>query len=201
MIANGWIDNYEKTKSLIEKASFYLAVDGGLKHCKQMQIQPNLLIGDFDSCDLELLEEYASVPRKSFPRKKDHTDLEIALLEPVLEDYDDIFVYGAFGGRIDHFLANIFLLSRYKKNLVFENEQERLFMVQKNLVFNTKVGQTLSLIALNGRVESITTSGLEWNLDGEDLSFERIGISNCCIEDRVCIQHEGGHLLCVLQNT
>lgn len=80
-----------------------------------MGIVPEVAIGDFDSLkkgELAQLEEYEIDFRYSHP-EKDYTDSE-QLFKVAFEEYnvDQLDIYGATGGRLDHFLLNIFTFSK-----------------------------------------------------------------------------------------
>jgi thiamine pyrophosphokinase len=92
------------------------------------------------------------------------------------------------------------LLSRYQGELVFESESETLFLLPKHVVLSVNVGQTLSLIPLNGPVSGITTSGLKWELKDRILDKYFVGISNVATKNEVVVSHESGDLLICINN-
>ncbi len=90
----------------------YIAIDKGLEYLLRENIEPAILIGDFDSLsDVSLLlnREY-----KRYPVKKDDTDTELAIQYAIEHGYDEIDIYGAIGGRIDHFMAMLSILQKYR---------------------------------------------------------------------------------------
>ncbi len=172
-----------------------VAVDLGLAYCDQMGIRPDLLVGDFDSVPPHLLLRYKGLPTISCATDKDKTDLEIALEQP----FESAVVFGALGGRTDHLLGNITLLSRYPGRLFFVSDRELLFVIHKKTTLHTHPGQTLSLVPLNGPVTGIITHGLKWPLRHAALDKQFLGISNLCLGNSVSISVENGDLLCCLQ--
>lgn len=90
----------------------WVGADRGGLHLLANGIIPDIAIGDFDSIskrEQKLLKD--NVPDfKKFPPEKDDTDSELCLLA-AREKFDaqEYYVYGATGGRIDHFLVNLFL--------------------------------------------------------------------------------------------
>jgi thiamine pyrophosphokinase len=195
IIANGQIDFPEIIKPLILRHSRVIAVDGGLAHCKRMGITPHLIVGDFDSCPPNLLNEYPKIPRVSLPTHKDQTDLEVAIDQAKNEK---ITLYGAWGHRIDHSLTNALLLCRFPGRMHMETEKELVFAINSHTQLDCFAGQTLSLIPLCGPVLGITTRGLKWELGKGKLDQNFIGISNICLEKRVDIRVERGTLLCCM---
>ena len=56
VIANGEIPSSEVVNNLLQNCDFIVACDGGLNHCNELEIIPNLLCGDLDSIDSDLSE-------------------------------------------------------------------------------------------------------------------------------------------------
>ena len=121
--------------SLLPKnQDIYLGVDGGCLKLLEQGLPLDIAVGDFDSVseiDLRKIQAQAKQVVQSVPEKND-TDLELAL-KAVFEDYPDaaVTVYGAFGGRLDHFLSNIFLptdpdLTPYMEQIQLVDGQNRL---------------------------------------------------------------------------
>lgn len=194
IVANGQIDSLEALRPLIQRHSRIIAVDGGLIHCNTMGIQPDLIIGDFDSSPLELLKQYGDIPKVILSKDKDETDLEAAIREV---GPHHTTLYGAWGHRIDHSLTNALLLVRYPA-MNMETETEIVFAVDKKRTLDCFVGQTLSLIPLNGAVSGIVTRGLKWELKEGTLDVNFIGISNICLKEKIEISVKKGSLLCCL---
>src|SRR5207245_2550648 len=131
-------------------------------HCYEMDLRPDLIIGDFDSIAPHVLEAFKDIPQKHFLSDKDKTDLELALEAVYHPQIEKISVFGALGGRTDHILGNLVLLSRYPGKVCFEDENEILFVIQQRVELSVKSGQIISLIPLNGPVKGIDTEGLKW---------------------------------------
>ena len=121
--------------SLLPKnQDIYLGVDGGCLKLLEQGLSLDIAVGDFDSVsevDLRKIQAQAKQVVQSVPEKND-TDLELAL-KAVFEAYPEaaVTVYGAFGGRLDHFLSNIFLptdpdLTPYMEQIQLVDGQNRL---------------------------------------------------------------------------
>jgi len=197
LIANGHIHDLSWIKPLLKGYSRIIAVDGGLRYCKEMTILPNLIIGDFDSAPKELLDEYA-VPKISLKREKDETDLEAALIHEINLGAERLTIFGGWGGRIDHSLTNALLLTRFPEQVQIETEQEIVFAIEASAKIRCKKGQTLSLLPICGPVSGINTKGLKWELNEGAMGPHFIGISNVCLQEEISIEIEEGVLLCSL---
>lgn len=72
-------DDINKIKSYIEDRTI-IAVNGGANFCYNNNIMPDLLVGDFDSINKEVLEKFSNIKMyKSIP-DKDYLDFELALI-------------------------------------------------------------------------------------------------------------------------
>jgi thiamine pyrophosphokinase len=198
LIANGLLERSSDLLKEILSHDVIVAVDGGLNHCHQLGIVPNLIVGDLDSASPELLALYGRVETRRFPKDKDKTDFQIALEMVLNQENVRATGYGALGGRTDHALANIFLLSIYPGTFAISSSAETLFVVGRSVSLDCYPGQTLSLIPLNGPVRGINTEGLKWELSGGTMDKHFMGISNVCLNHRVRISVLEGDLLCCM---
>ena len=78
-----------------------LCADGGWRLARCIGVEPDLVIGDFDSSD-----EPAALSTVRVPVEKDDTDTMLCLKKGLSLGYDDFLIVGGFGGRVDHTLAN-----------------------------------------------------------------------------------------------
>lgn len=200
IVANGIFDFASTIKKQLSSFSSVIAVDGGLRHCEALGITPNLIIGDFDSVTSELLNKFSHIEQKCYPTDKDKTDLEIAIEDAAYQKGAKISVFGAFGARMDHTLANAIIISRYPGNIFFETDQEIIFAIDKTVSLTCKIGQTISLIPLNGPAQGITTHGLKWELKNGVLDKNFVGISNVALKEKVTISVKKGDLLCCINH-
>ena len=99
IFANGRIRNPGWIRPYIRDDSVIIAADGGAKHLAKLGIEPDIVIGDFDSISAKLQGELTSKRTLfiSHSVDKDETDLELALLyavEHYEEDIQDIWFPG-----------------------------------------------------------------------------------------------------------
>jgi thiamine pyrophosphokinase len=180
-----------------------ICCDGGIRYLANLKIKPDVIIGDMDSARAGELEGYAArgVKILRYPPDKDATDTQLALEYAQGLKPDVIEIWGALGGRIDHALANIFLLNQslkagIKTSLI--DEYCETFILDGKTSFADAVGQTVSLIALRPRTENIELHGFQYPLNNEALDMcNPRGISNIIIGSEATIIGRSGSLLVV----
>ena len=183
--------------------SLIICCDGGARHLENTGIKPDVIIGDMDSIDLEQLKKYRDQGVKiiEHPANKDFTDTELALDYAIGLKPEAIYIWGASGGRLDHTLANIFLLGKGEKagiKTFLLDEYCEAFVLSKDVNFKNAAGCTVSLIALSGQVEGITLKGFLYPLAQENLVLgESRGISNIVSDATASIDIKSGSLLVV----
>lgn len=198
LICNAPISNPVKIKERISAFPVLIAVDGGINHCHRLGLRPDLLIGDFDSANPDILKHFSKVPKKHFEKDKDLTDLELAMQLVFHSKIDEIVIFGALQGRTDHTLGNLILLCRYPGKVFLESDSERIFAVDRKAMFDTVPGQQISLIPMNGTVKGIHTQGLKWELKGKTMDKQFISISNEATSSQTTITVQEGDLLCCI---
>lgn len=201
IIANGTISDYAATKQAISKIkSYVIACDGGLCHAHAMEIVPNVVIGDMDSAPSEILEEAERQGAKilRYPIMKDETDLELAISHALENDAYPIKIYGALGGRIDHCLSNLHLLTIRPQAIEILDEKTSIKLISQSLTLQKENYDTLSLIPLTTAVTGITTQGLFYPLKNETLETGTSrGTSNYFTDGTATITIETGLLLAI----
>jgi thiamine pyrophosphokinase len=188
---------------LLQAATIIIAADGGALALLRIGLMPQIVIGDMDSLDQATLTdlEQRQVELRRYPRAKDETDLELALLLAADLGATQIDVLGALGGRWDHTLANVAMLClpvlRNRRVRLLDHRQA-LYLVQEQTQLDGNPGDTLSLLPLTPQVEGVTTHGLLYPLNDATLYFEHArGISNVLLEPPGHVQVRSGMLLVV----
>jgi thiamine pyrophosphokinase len=206
IFANGDLGDPEIARRAIQPGDLLIAADGGGKHCLALGLVPNLLIGDLDSLAPEIIARFEEdgVEILKYPARKDHTDLELALLIAQERGAKDILILAALGQRWDQTLANILLpaeriFASLRIRLLDGNQEIRLLRAGEQLTLSGKPGDTLSLIPLMGDACGITTQGLEYPLVDENLLFGATrGISNVLLGSDASISLRSGLLVVVV---
>ena len=187
----------------IRAAGLLVAADGGALPLLRAGLAPSIAIGDMDSIGEDGLAELAAraVELRRYPREKDETDLELALLHAAAAGANEIDVLGALGGRWDHTLANVALLALPElrgRRVRLLADGQTLFAVRDAAAIEGRRGDTVSLIPLAGAARGVTTAGLLYPLQDATLSFERArGVSNVLIEPPGRVSLREGLLLVV----
>jgi len=99
-------------KEVFNQASHIIGVDRGSLEGLRQGLSIDVAVGDFDSLTKEELDYVKQqVPLvKQYPAEKDETDTEIGIsVASQLSDEASIILVGGTGGRLDHFLANLWL--------------------------------------------------------------------------------------------
>lgn len=180
-----------------------ICCDGGARHFRSLRIKPDIIIGDMDSIDPDQLAMYAALKIKiiKYSSNKDYTDTEIALDYALGLNPRKIYIWCSLGGRIDHTLANIFLLLKGQKKGIetfLIDEYCEVFMLNKENSFTNEKGKTISLLSLTPSVTGITLSGFAYPLVKGTLKMgESLGISNVINKARASIKIGKGHLLVI----
>lgn len=174
--------------------------DGGYKYKSQLG-EKNVVavVGDFDSLGAPPKSEKVI----TLNEKKDFTDGERSVLLAKEKGFDEVVIYGAFGGKIEHVLGNIALL-KIAKNLSLKASIKdgyniaRLLSGVENLV--VKENSALSLIPYGGNCKFKRSKGLYYPLDNLTLTpSDTRGISNVAINKSVEIDIEEGESLVFYQ--
>ena len=192
--------------SLLPKnQDIYLGVDGGCLKLLEQGLPLDIAVGDFDSIsevDFRKIQAQAKQVVQSVPEKND-TDLELAL-KTVFEDYPDaaVTVYGAFGGRLDHFLSNIFLptdpdLAPYMEQIQLVDEQNRLVFRPAGS-HEIQPDPTMTYVGFmpvgEGRLE---ITGAKYPLHAENYFLKAMYGSNEFLDQAIQVSLDRGYLVIV----
>lgn len=191
IIANGIFVYNDRIRKHIESADRIVCADGGANHLAAVDVTPDLILGDLDSIHPDTLQRFKDV---EIIKDTDQfsTDTMKIISHELSLGMEELLLLGATGGRIDHTLSNLSLLTRYAdliKISMVDERTETLF-VKTSITFDSIVRRKISLMVLGG--ESVVTSkGLKWELDGEPQQFSPFGISNEVADSPVTIAVEG----------
>lgn len=203
IFVNGIVPVPTRVAPLVKSAELLIAADGGLLHALTIGITPHILIGDLDSVTNDEISRVSESGGEihRFPAEKDETDLELAVEYAIKSGVKRITLIGALGGRTDHLLANIMLLTdqRYAGlDMRLIDGQEELFLIREQGVVNGMVGDLVSLLPISESVLGVTTYGLRYPLkDAALFRWKTRGISNEMLSSTAEIWLRSGLLLCI----
>ena len=172
--------------SFLENEAFdkVIAVDAGLEAVKALGLEPDMIVGDFDTVRPEVLAYYREqehIVWDTHQPEKDETDTELAFLKAQALGCTHIVVLGATGGRMDHALGNIHLLFPCLQRGIeacLVDPQNRIYLIDGEREFKRSRawGKYISFLPLTEQVEGITLTGFKYPLSEKDI---RIGTSLC----------------------
>lgn len=195
IIANGEMPSAELARSLASEAELVVAADGGADRALAIGISPDLVVGDLDSLSAAAREHLGHGRLVETP-DPERTDLEKAVEHALTLGAREITVIAAGGGRLDHALANLSVLVRFRGRAALTISDDRFDVrcVEGRATVDRAPGTVVSLVAL-GPCLGVTTSGLRWELDGEALEFSARGIHNEVVSRPATVSLTSGDLL------
>lgn len=165
----------------IPEDAYLIAADSGLDHALTLGFDVDMAVGDFDSAGEHALAITDATVERHSPNK-DATDLELALEAAMRHDPLRVIILGGQGGRVDHLMATLSLVASEKwagVELEWVGRDARIRVIQAGVTLHGAAGSIITLLAMNGPVRGVTTTGLEWNLDDETLpAGSTRGVSN-----------------------
>ncbi len=185
----------------VPTADLVLAADSGYDAAVHLGFRVDVLVGDMDSITTSPIPNHVVVER--YPVDKDQTDLDLALELAMREDPSRVVVIGGTGGRFDHELSTVGLICSQRwatvEELDWVSSRGRAHVVRRRRILHGDVGATVSLVPVGGPVTGITTSGLQWELEGGDLQpGSTMGVSNVMRAPVADIKLGTGSLLVVV---
>lgn len=200
IVCGGEINNTEWLKQQLSCYQFIIAADSGYDKCIACGFTPQLIVGDLDSVTANIPD---NINLLTFPSRKDKTDFMLCLEYCAGQGYDDISVFGAWGGRVDHSLGAIFSLLEISKFNIFPKlvtESSTAFITSKSCTI-TKNNGYVSLFALGDKLEGLTLKGFDYPLNDATLQCcSPLGVSNKIVSSVGEITFNKGNLLVIIQD-
>ena len=169
-VAGGRTPNENFFKAVAQGRKVF-CIDKGIEICRDCNILPKVLIGDFDSADNSALDWAIEnkIPIKNYPVDKDFTDTQLAL--NLFSKNIPAIVTGIFGGRLDHLFSNVFTCANYE-NIFLADEREIIFYVKGGECVEVNFFQmplAVSLLPITETCEGVSTENLHWELSNATL--------------------------------
>jgi thiamine pyrophosphokinase len=206
IVANSNKSILNDLNSILCSDDLLIAADGGGRHCLEAGCAPQVIIGDLDSIAQSELQELVSLGTEvlTHPVRKNETDLELAIGYAMKKGVKEIIILSALGGRWDHTLGNIMLLAstRFEPariRIIDHNQEIDLIRAGDIHVITGNPGDIVSLIPVHNTVVGVTTSGLEYKLNGNALVFgATLSLSNTLNSKQATVAIEEGLLICIV---
>ncbi|MBQ9169170.1 MAG: thiamine diphosphokinase [Oscillospiraceae bacterium] len=186
---------FDRLEEPVRPGDYILAADGGLNHLGRLGLQPDGVIGDFDS--LGYVPEDAQV----FPVEKDDTDAMLAARQGLALGYKRFVFYGSLDGpRLDHTVANFqtlqFLSDHGAEGYLVGRDYLVTVLKNGTMTFPAEAEGILSLFCLGPDAEGVTLRNLRYPLENGTLtSGFPLGVSNHFIGKQAEITVKNGSLL------
>lgn len=189
--------NFLKEHLLQEKFDKIIAVDKGLEALSQINEEPNYIIGDFDSVNINVLNRYKDIPIEYLKPEKDFTDTHMGLKLAIKEGARHITIIGATGARIDHLLANIHIIKEALEQGIYVelvDLNNKITLLNKDTTIKLdKKYKYISLVPLTSEVTGLSLEGFKYNLNNFILKTgDSICISNEQISEKATIKIMSG---------
>ena len=195
----------DANKSYIENLNidYVICADGGLEKAARLGVVPNVILGDFDSVDPDVLRKYQSmnIETQKFPAEKDYTDMELSIEFAVESGFKNIVLIGATGSRLDHSTANIMLLEKYFNigvniEIIDNNNKIQIISDNTDLYLDHKENYFVSIVPITDLISGLTLEGFKFPLD--DVIVKRgstLCVSNEIIKNKGRVLLKGGTAL------
>jgi thiamine pyrophosphokinase len=190
ILAGGPIDHLPDLHKYNDEHVTWIGVDRGVFTLLSYGITPFYAFGDFDSVSKEEMDYIETEVKylKKYRPEKDETDMEIALKWAIEKKPLEVRIFGATGGRMDHFFANIQLFAKWfaeyptcefsiidKQNIIFFKAPGHHTLAKME---NKKY---ISFLPFSDSIEGLTLTGFKYSLIDRNISFG----STLCISNEL----------------
>jgi thiamine pyrophosphokinase len=169
VFAGGDPGSFSYLRSVDYSDAFLVAVDRGLAVMVELELTPDLFVGDCDSVAPELVAglDHDRTQVISLPVQKDVSDLEAAFdLLAATERHGTVLVLAGLGGRLDHSLFNLQLAARRVvdfEGMTFEDSRCQVKLLTNRNITRFFPGMTVSFMPMVDEVE-LTLIGFKYPL-------------------------------------
>lgn len=174
-----------------------IAADGGLAHARALGIQPDVVLGDFDS--LGFYPDGAEI----FPAEKDDTDCMLAIKKGLSLGCDCFVIYGGLDGpRVDHTMANFqalhYLCDHAASGYLIGCSQIACVLRNGQMQFPAHFSGYFSVFCLGADASGVTLQGLKYETENVMLTAGfPLGVSNQFVGKTATVSVKEGTLLLI----
>jgi thiamine pyrophosphokinase len=183
-----------------------IAADSGMDFLHRNGLVPDVIAGDFDSVEDESLDEFSSMPEVEILRLnpiKDDTNTEFVIREAIRRGAKKITILGSTGTRLDHVLANVYLLGiglEESVSIELVDANNRIRMISDSLEISKKeqFGDYVSVLPVKGDAKGVTLEGMKYPLKDANIAcFSSLGVSNEIVDEIAYVSLRQGSLLVI----
>lgn len=186
---------FDRLACPIEPEDYVIAADGGLQHTQALGIEPQEILGDFDSLG------YIPQDARVFPVEKDDTDAMLAARRGLALGFREFLYYGSLDGkRLDHTVANYqtlqYLADHGARGYLVGQDFLVTVVKEGTISFPEGTDGLISVFCLGADALGVSLRGLYYPLEGGTLTAGfPLGVSNHFTGAPAEISVEEGSLL------
>lgn len=186
---------FDRLACPIEPEDYVIAADGGLQHTQALGIEPQEILGDFDSLG------YIPQDARVFPVEKDDTDAMLAARRGLALGFREFLYYGSLDGkRLDHTVANYqtlqYLADHGARGYLVGQDFLATVVKEGTISFPEGTEGLISVFCLGADARGVSLRGLYYPLEGGTLTAGfPLGVSNHFTGAPAEISVEAGSLL------
>lgn len=186
-------------KSIIRSDDFIYCADGGYVHAESQDIEPDIIIGDFDSSSYPA---QTSAKVVKLPCEKDDTDTYYIARQIVTEGYTHAVFCGVTGGRLDHTIANIQMLKFLEQNgvdaVIVDKTTTINVIANRSVTLQPQNDRYFSVFSLDNECTGVSEKGGKYRISDVKITNDfPIGVSNEFKGEAVEISVKNGTLLII----
>jgi thiamine pyrophosphokinase len=215
VVANGEIPSSELSLSILNDKRRIICCDGALHKLVSINIIPDIVVGDGDSMDAQLLPPQTNIENPQIDsgslcrdainrvstngheipyfqdRSEEYNDLQKALKYCNSKGYDNILLMGCAGLREDHFIANLSIMVMYSErlNLAMLTEHGVFNAFQGVATFASFTGMQVSVFARNPHTK-LTFQGLKYPVNNRSFNWLWEGSLNEAVGESFTVEAE-----------
>ena len=185
VILNGQMPTDDAIINQITNSDYIIAVDGSANKLFDLEIIPDVIIGDLDSLqninnkNIELVK----TPNQN------KTDFRKTLEWCIEKNILNISIFGISGESEDHFLGNYYTLSDFGEKISWKafTDFSVISPCMGNKKFESFKGQKVSLFCMKGS-STVNSENLEYPLQSYHLKPSDDAVRNLSLEDHFTIE-------------
>ena len=185
VILNGQMPTDDTIINQITNSDYIIAIDGSANKLFDLEITPDVIIGDLDSLlnikneDIELVET----------PDQNKTDFRKTLEWCIEKNILNISIFGISGESEDHFLGNYYTLSDFGEKISWKafTDFSVISPCMGNKKFESFKGQKVSLFCMKGS-STVNSKNLEYPLQSYPLKPSDDAVRNLSLEDHFTIE-------------